>query len=283
MKNNVAEKEFELTRNKFENFLISLSKTWNFQRPLTESIIYSLFTGGKRYRPVLLIKAYELLSGKDASDEVFYFASAIECLHTYSLVHDDLPCMDDDDYRRGQLTSHKKFGEDIAVLTGDALLNMAYELVYSAIKLSGYNKNYIDAFGLFASVTGANGLISGQIADLAFQCEKATISEVEYIFSHKTCDLIVASIAIGAMIAGASYDLVNKMKEYAYNFGFAFQLADDLLDGKDDGCSVLSVVSEEKARQMLEDYTVKATNALDGIERVEFFKEFALLAKNRLK
>lgn len=282
MKNNV-QNEFDITREKFEKFLKCTSETLDSSRPLTESIIYSLFTGGKRYRPVLLIKAYETFSGKDADYSVYYFASAIESLHTYSLVHDDLPCMDDDDYRRGKLTCHKKFGEDIAVLTGDALLNLAYEFIHKAIVESNYNKNFIDAFGVFSMLTGARGLIDGQVADLNFSKQNATINDVEYIFRHKTCDLIVASIACGALLAGASDDVVEKAIEYAYNFGFAFQIADDILDGEsDDGCSILHVVDESKAKELLADYTQKAINALNGIENTEFFKEFALIAQNRI-
>lgn len=283
MKNNEVKKEFDVTRIKFESFLENLTKSWSFQRPLTESVVYSLFTGGKRYRPVLMIKAYEAFSGKEADEAILLFASAIEVLHTYSLVHDDLPCMDDDDYRRGQLTCHKKFGEDIAVLTGDALLNMAYELIFSAIKESGYNKNFIDAFGLFSTLTGAGGLIGGQVADLSFDKNSATIKDVEYIFTHKTCDLIAVALTCGAMLADASEEIVDGIKDYAYNFGFAFQIADDILDGESDGCSILSVVGEEKAKEMLAFYTQKAITALDGIENTQFFKEFALMAQNRIE
>ncbi len=277
-------KTFDKTRAEFERFLKKLSLDWNFPAPLCESMKYSLFTGGKRFRPVMLIEAYKAFCGK-TDETVFYLAAAVELLHTYSLVHDDLPCMDNDDYRRGKLTSHKKFGEDIAVLTGDALLNLAYETVFRAIEKSGYAKNVVKAGALFASLTGAGGLIAGQINDLRFARSGGDMAALTDIFRHKTCDLIAAAVLMGAVAANADENSVDAMKEYAYNFGFAFQIADDIIDGKDaDGCSVLKLTNETEARKLLADYTERAVRALGRISAdTKFFADFARIAKMRIE
>lgn len=276
-------KQFDNTLSVFENSLLSLSGSWNFISPLDESIRYSLFSGGKRIRPVMLLETYKLFRPLDAS--ALRFAAATEALHTYSLVHDDLPCMDNDDYRRGKPSSHKKFGENIAVLTGDALLNLAYELVFDAIELSPYREGAIKAGRTFAALTGAKGLIAGQIADLSFTREKRDFNDLEYVFRHKTCDLIVAAVKCGALAAGADEKSAAALEDYAYNFGFAFQLADDLLDGaEDEGCSSLKLYDENRVRKILADYTSRAVSALDKIDcDTRFLRYLAQISEKRLK
>lgn len=277
-------KTFDKTRAEFERFLKERSSTWSFPQPLCESMRYSLFTGGKRFRPVMLLEAYKAFAGK-TDETAFYLASAVEMLHTYSLVHDDLPCMDNDDYRRGKLTSHKKFGEDIAVLTGDALLNLAFETVFKAIEISGFSVNTVKAGAMFASLTGADGLIAGQVLDLRFSESGGDMSALNEIFRRKTCDLIAAAVLMGTISADADENDVAAMKEFAYNFGCAFQIADDIIDGGDaDGCSVLKLVSEAEARKMLDEYTERAIGALDKVNAdTKFFAEFALNAKTRVE
>ena len=267
----------------FEEFLLAEINGWTFSEPLTESMRYVLSTGGKRFRPVLFLATYEIFSGK-VDECALLFASAIEVLHTYSLVHDDLPCMDDDDYRRGQPTCHKKFGEDIAVLTGDALLNMAYELVFKAIEKSDRKERAIEAGKVFAMLTGADGLIGGQIDDLAFsELKSPCFDDIEKIFRRKTCNLIIASAKCGAILSGTSDSNVSLVSDFAYSFGFAFQIADDLLDGDDgDGCTILKVCGKESAEEMLSDYTLRAQSALEKIDaNVEVLIYFAKIAEKR--
>lgn len=277
-------KELENTREEFESALKKTAEDWNFPAPLADSMRYSLFTGGKRFRPVLFIETYKAFKGSvDAS--ALLFAQAVEALHTYSLVHDDLPCMDDDDFRRGQPTSHKKFGEHIAVLTGDALLNMAYELALGAAECASDKECALKACKRFAELTGASGLIVGQVADLSFSGPEAGFNALEYIYEHKTCDLIAAAVECAAILAGADNEAVAALKSYAYNFGFAFQLADDILDGSDcDGCSVLKLMTEADARALLGEYTRRAVAALQGVAAdTGFLAYFAEKAEKRLK
>lgn len=277
-------KELENTREAFERALKKTAEEWDFPAPLAQSMQYSLFTGGKRFRPVLFIETYKAFRGcVDAS--AMLFAQAVEVLHTYSLVHDDLPCMDNDDFRRGQLTSHKKFGEHIAVLTGDALLNMAFELALKAAEC-GLDKNCaLKACKRFAELTGASGLIAGQVADLSFSGRQADFKELEYIYAHKTCDLIAAAVECAAILAGADDGAIAALKSYAYNFGFAFQLADDIIDGNDcDGCSVLKIMPMSDARALLVDYTLRAVSSLQSVNAdTGFLAYFAEKAEKRLK
>lgn len=276
-------KEFNETRERFESYLAALFDGKKYPEPMSESMKYSLFTGGKRVRPVLTLQAYKAFTGR-IDDIALELAASVELLHTYSLVHDDLPCMDDDDYRRGQPTSHKKFGENIAVLTGDALLTAAFERFFAAASMSGNKERIVEAGYEFAHLTGANGLIAGQVRDLAFdKSTKQTLNEIEYIFRHKTCDLIIAAVKIGAIAGGADRKSVAAMENYAYNFGFAFQIADDYLDGdKQDGCTILKVIDKNEAKRLIKVYTDRAIKALDAIHAdVDFFREFALKAAAR--
>ncbi len=275
--------KFDNLRLEFENFLQREIETWTFSQPLLDSMKYVLTTGGKRFRPVLLLSSYEMINGK--IDEIaLTFALAIEVLHTYSLVHDDLPCMDDDDFRRGKPTCHKKFGEDIAVLTGDALLNMAYELVFRAIMKSEDKPHAIRAGEVFSHLTGADGLIGGQIDDLAFEkLKEPSFDDIEKIFRRKTCNLIVASAQCGAILAGADARNERLISEFAYSFGFAFQIADDILDGESaDGCTILKVFSKEVSEEMLSDYTLRAQSALEKLDyNSEFLAYFTKMAEKR--
>ena len=276
-------KEFNETRERFEAYLAAIFDEADYPEKIKESMKYSLFTSGKRVRPVLTLQAYKAFAGK-IDDTALELAAAVELLHTYSLVHDDLPCMDNDDYRRGQLTSHKKFGEDMAVLTGDALLTAAFERIFAAALISGDKARIAEAGYEFARLTGAGGLIAGQVRDLAFENDpKHTLGEIEYIFRHKTCDLIIAAVKIGAIAGGADKRSVAAMENYAYDFGFAFQVADDYLDGDDqDGCTILKVVSKDEAKKLIEVYTEKAIKSLEEANAdTEFFREFALRAAKR--
>ena len=275
--------QFEEIRISFEEFLKKKTDEWSFAYPLGEAMKYSLFTGGKRYRPVLLLSAYKAFCG-GISESAYLFAMAVETLHTYSLIHDDLPCMDNDDFRRGMPTCHKEYGETIATLAGDALLNQTYELLFKAIEVSGNDKKAIEASSLFASLTGADGLIGGQVRDLNFS-DSDGFEGLEFIYKRKTCNLIIAAITCGAILGGASKTEGDVMRDFAYNFGFAFQIADDLLDGEQqDGCNILRLMEENKARELLAAYSANAIKELEKIDKdMEFFKQFTLIAEKRAK
>ena len=275
--------QFEKIKNSFEEFLKEETNKWDFVLPLGEANKYWIFTGGKRYRPVLLLSAFNAFGGENR-EVANLFALAVETLHTYSLIHDDLPCMDNDDYRRGVPTCHKVYGETIATLAGDALLNYTYELLFRAIKVSKNDSKIIEAASIFSSLTGADGLIGGQVKDLNFDASEG-FNALEFIYQRKTCNLIIASIVCGAIIGGASKSEWGVMRDFAYNFGFAFQIADDLLDDEEqDGCSILRIYDREQAEIMLAEYSNKAITELSKIDRdLEFFKDFTLIAEKRVK
>ncbi|HHT08050.1 MAG: polyprenyl synthetase family protein [Christensenellales bacterium] len=190
---------------------------------LAQAMRYSLLAGGKRLRPVLLLAAYGSLH--DDLTPALPFAVAVECIHTYSLVHDDLPAMDDDDLRRGKPTNHKVFGEAMAILAGDALLNLAFELM-SESKLP----RAMDVIKIIASRSGAAGMIAGQTADILMSNQPADQDMVRYIHQHKTADLITAPVLAGLTLAQADEQQLHSGQIYAGNLGIAFQITDDLLD-----------------------------------------------------
>lgn len=182
---------------------------------------YSVFAGGKRLRPILAIAVFELLGGK--GEKILLPACALELIHTYSLIHDDLPCMDDDDLRRGKPTLHKVFGEGIAVLAGDALHALAFELLISTKRP--------DVALEVAKAIGTKGMIGGQVADLEAEGKyRITLPQVKYIHQHKTGALIKGSVMTGALLADASPKKLSKLSEFGQNIGLAFQIIDDILD-----------------------------------------------------
>lgn len=187
---------------------------------------YSLFAGGKRMRPVLTLAAAEACGGK--LEAAFPAACAVECIHTYSLIHDDLPCMDDDDLRRGRPTNHKVFGEGVAVLAGDALLTVAFEILAQASPTSRYSAaaQVIE----LAHASGSKWLIGGQVADLEGEGKKLTGTELRYIHRCKTAALLTASLRLGAMSANATESRLTAITDFGQNLGLAFQVIDDILD-----------------------------------------------------
>jgi geranylgeranyl diphosphate synthase, type II len=187
---------------------------------------YSLFAGGKRMRPVLTLAAAEACGGK--VEAALPAACAVECIHTYSLIHDDLPCMDDDDLRRGRPTNHKVFGEGIAVLAGDALLTIAFEILASAAATPRYS--VAAQVRELATASGSQWLIGGQVADLEGEGRKLTGSELRYIHRCKTAALLTASIRLGAMSANATPARLKAMTDFGQSLGLAFQVIDDILD-----------------------------------------------------
>jgi len=191
-----------------------------------EAMRYSLFAGGKRLRPILCLAAAEACGGR--LQRALPLAAAIECIHTYSLVHDDLPSMDNDDFRRGRPTCHRMFGEGIAVLAGDALLTIAFEIVSRAAPTSRY-----DMATLLREVSVAAGsqkLIAGQVADLEGEGKKVNRSQLRYIHENKTAAILTTAVRLGAMSANATSKQLNAISEFGRSLGLAFQVVDDILD-----------------------------------------------------
>jgi len=208
----------------------ALDKSLPIEKPekIYEAMRYSLLAGGKRLRPILCLAVAELLG--QTQDVAMPTACALEMIHTMSLIHDDLPAMDNDDYRRGRLTNHKVYGEDIAILAGDGLLAYAFEFV--AIKTSSIpSERIVKVLAILGKAVGANGLVGGQVLDL--ECEgkaDVTADTLSFIHRRKTGALLEACVASGAVLAGASEDDLARLSVYAQNIGLAFQIVDDILD-----------------------------------------------------
>ncbi|AFY93689.1 geranylgeranyl diphosphate synthase CrtE [Chamaesiphon minutus] len=193
-----------------------------------DAMRYSLLAGGKRLRPMLCLASCELIGG--SLDSVMPMACALEMVHTMSLIHDDLPAMDDDDYRRGKLTNHKVYGEDIAILAGDGLL--AYSFEYIATQTQGVSADRVlKAIAHLAKAVGANGLVGGQVVDLESEGKPdISVETLTYIHNHKTGALLKACVVCGAILAGATEAQLEKLSKFAHNIGLAFQIIDDILD-----------------------------------------------------
>ncbi|MFH1625583.1 MAG: polyprenyl synthetase family protein, partial [Pseudomonadota bacterium] len=211
---------------------------------------YSLFAGGKRLRPILTIASCEAVGGD--TDCVLPFGCAIELIHTYSLIHDDLPAMDDDDYRRGSLTNHKVYGEAAAILAGDSLLTEAFRLITDSKIISLHNpKTVLDVINDIASAAGAYGMVGGQMVDVESEGKDVSLSDLEYIHTHKTGALISVSVRTGAKLGKGTEEDVESLSKYGETIGLAFQIVDDVLNVEGDagllGKSVGSDVEKKKA------------------------------------
>lgn len=193
-----------------------------------EAMRYSLLAGGKRLRPILCLATCELVGG--TIEAAMPTACALEMIHTMSLIHDDLPAMDNDDYRRGKLTNHKKFGEDIAILAGDGLLSYAFE--YVAFQTQGVSPSQVlKVIAKLGQAVGATGLVGGQVVDLASEGNPdISLETLNYIHTHKTGALLEACVVTGAMLGEAPEEELAGLSRYAYNIGLAFQIVDDILD-----------------------------------------------------
>lgn len=204
-----------------------LPKESAMPRTIHRAMRYSLFAGGKRMRPVLCLAAARACGIRRTAD-VLPAACALECVHTYSLIHDDLPCMDDDDMRRGRPTSHKVFGEGVAVLAGDALLTVAFEILARTKETPRYRTS--DYVGELARAAGSRFLIGGQVADLEAEKRESTFKELRFIHRGKTAAMVVCSLKLGAMAANATPRVVGILEKFGENLGLAFQVVDDILD-----------------------------------------------------
>jgi len=244
-------------------------------RPVTihKAMRYSLFAGGKRMRPALCLAAAEACGGSDAA--ALPLACAVECIHTYSLIHDDLPAMDNDDFRRGKPTNHKVFGDGIAVLAGDALLTQAFEIAAQAKGWPRYPHRTIILE--IAKASGSLQLVAGQVADLEGEGRKISANELRYIHERKTSALLCCSVRLGGMSANCTAAQLKALTDFGYHVGLAFQVIDDILDvtqtseqlGKTAGKDTKSqkatypaIVGLEKSRKIAQQLTDKAFAAL---------------------
>lgn len=265
------------------------------EKVLNQSMEYSLMAGGKRIRPVLILASYELF--KDDFEKVLPFAIAMEMIHTFSLIHDDLPGIDNDDYRRGKLTNHKKFNEATAILAGDNLLNYAYNLIINDIINNGEDKDK-KLQALKELSFGVDRMIAGEYVDTEFEGKEISSQYLEYMHENKTGALIKASVRIGAIMAGASQADIEKLTIYAERIGLAFQVKDDILseigDSKELGkpvgndrergkCTYTTKYGLEKAQEMLKSITEEAISTVSEFNNSDFLKELALYIANRNK
>jgi len=194
-----------------------------------EAMRYSLFAGGKRIRPILCIAGAEAVGG--SAHDVLGIACALELIHSYSLIHDDLPAMDDDDFRRGKPTNHKVFGEAVAILAGDGLLTLAFNLMARfGLEKPKEKDTILRAIDLIASAAGCKGMVGGQVVDITYEGKKPDPTVVEYIHRHKTGALIAASVTSGTILAGGSEEEIRSANRYGQEIGLAFQIADDILN-----------------------------------------------------
>jgi geranylgeranyl diphosphate synthase, type II len=220
----------------------------SYPQAIFQAMRYSVFAGGKRVRPILAIAAAETIGG--TADDVLPLACALECIHTYSLIHDDLPALDNDDYRRGRLTNHKVFGEANAILAGDALLTFAFELMGEARHWKQFvPARVVQVMQEVAYAIGTFGMIGGQVVDLQMEGKDVDLPTLQYIHAHKTGALIRASVRSGAILCGGSPAEVEALTHYGRHIGLAFQIMDDILDVRGDEQLMGKAVRKDAARQ----------------------------------
>lgn len=255
-----------------------LPSTRTYPYLIHEAMAYTVFAGGKRLRPILAISTIETLDGDES--RAMPTACAIELVHNSTLIHDDLPCMDDDDYRRGKPTNHKVFGEAVALLAGDALLNLAVGLIALHQPVLGVsNEKTLAVIREISNATGTSGVIGGQVVDIKPDNGKPKAETLEYISAHKTAALIRVAVRSGAILGDASEDELSALTQYSENIGTAFQIADDILDEVQDRDSkkspgsvsgngkltYVSVFGLEQSKRLARDKVEKGIAALDRL------------------
>ena len=276
-----------------------LPKEEGLQKIICEAMNYSVLGGGKRLRPVMMKATYELFGGK--GEVIKPFMAALEMIHTYSLVHDDLPAMDNDDFRRGRATTHVKYNEAIAILAGDGLLNYAFETAIKAFEYEEDAKLVAKAMKVLAAKAGIYGMIGGQTVDIESESGNQILNEETLIFIHKnkTAALIECAMMIGAILAGASEDEVNAVEKIAYNIGIAFQIQDDILDvignqevlgkpigsdAKNDKLTYVSLKGLDVAKEDVAKISKEAISSIETFEKEEhFLSELAVYLIDREK
>ncbi len=241
---------------------------------LREAMRYSLFAGGKRLRPVLLLEAYALHGGRDPEKEALPLACSLEMIHTFTLIHDDLPAMDNDDFRRGRPTNHRVFGEAMAILAGDALFNQAF---VTALQSRIPPDRLLRVLRILTEKSGLEGVIGGQVYDLEGEGAEPTLEGVLRIHERKTAALIQAPLMMGAVAAGAGEEEVSRMERVGYHMGLAFQMVDDYLDEVGDAATLGKTPGKDREQGKL---TYPAVRGLEGTledARMEMDRAWALL------
>ncbi len=262
-----------------ENIKDFLPKNATYQKTIQEAMEYSLMAGGKRLRPMIMWETYKMYGGKDKT-VVLPFMAAIEMIHTYSLVHDDLPAMDNDEYRRGRKTTHIVYGEDMGILAGDALLNYAYETAALSLIDGGNIQAKAKAIQILSNKAGLFGMLGGQVVDVENTGKPLSEDMLTFIYSLKTGALIEAAFMTGATLAGAAVSNVEALEKVGKNIGMAFQIQDDILDitstteelgkpihsdEKNDKFTYVSVYGMDRAVQAVKDYSEAALNILNNL------------------
>lgn len=277
------------------NLLVELRRTKSLDEKIMQAMEYSLMAGGKRLRPILLMAAADSIN--NSGEKYLQVASALEMIHTYSLIHDDLPAMDNDDYRRGKLTNHKVFGEAMAILAGDALLTLAFEV---ALRQKDVPSEILFAvFEEISKASGVAGMVGGQVIDLRSEGVQIDLATLKKMHTGKTGALFKAAIRCGALLAQAPADKLDALTRYAENFGLAFQITDDILDvegdakilgkatgsdAKNNKSTYVSLTSLEEAKKLAQATVDDALAALEvfGTE-ADFLRELVRYLIGRKK
>lgn len=281
--------------NDIENYLSNFCKDDNcIQKSVIDAMKYSLMAGGKRIRPVLMLEFYKVCGGKD---NIIPIACSIEMIHTFSLIHDDLPCMDNDDFRRGKPSCHKQFGQAIALLAGDALNTLPFEVISGEAEAG--NISYMTAVKLInelSKAVGVNGMIGGQVIDIEHDNKPIDINMLKTLDRLKTGALIIAAVKMGCILADADNEKIQLAQKYAENIGLAFQVIDDILDvtssfeklGKpinSDKCqqktTFVSVYGLDKAKQIADNLTQEALHILEQFNNNTFLIDITKMLLSR--
>ena len=274
-----------------------LPKEEGYQKTIMEAMNYSVLAGGKRLRPMLMQETYRLFGGR--SEVIEPFMAAIEMIHTYSLVHDDLPAMDNDEYRRGKKTTHAVYGEAMGILAGDALLNYAYETAARAFAMEPGNPGVCQAFQILTAKAGIYGMVGGQTVDVESEGKPdMTKEKLDFIYRLKTSALIEGAMLAGAVLAGATQGEQKIIEQTAGEVGLAFQIQDDILDvtstdeelGKPTGSdrekeknTFVSLLGLDRSRELVAELTAQAISALDGFASPDFLVWLANTLAQRTK
>ncbi|MCD8132810.1 MAG: polyprenyl synthetase family protein [Clostridiales bacterium] len=239
-----------------------LPEACGYQKTVIEAMNYSFLAGGKRLRPMLMQETWRLFGGSGRVVEPFM--AAVEMIHTYSLIHDDLPAMDDDEYRRGRKTTHVVYGEAMGILAGDGLLNLAYETALTALNLEPGNPNVAKALQILARHAGIYGMLGGQVADVESEGRPVEREKLDFIYELKTGALIEASMLIGAVLAGADERQQEMIARAAADVGLAFQIQDDILDVAGDQAVIGKPVGSDEKNQKTTYVTLRGLEAASG-------------------
>lgn len=255
-----------------------LPKEEGRQKIILEAMNYSVKAGGKRLRPLLMLETAKIFG--ENVENVYPFMAALEMIHTYSLVHDDLPAMDNDEFRRGKKTTHAKYGEDLGILAGDGLLNMAYEVMSNAVLEAEDPYSALRAMAVIAKKAGVYGMVGGQTVDVINEGKEMDLDTIMYIHNLKTAALIEAAMIAGAILSGATQNEIDTIEKIAKNIGIAFQIQDDILDvtstteilgkpvhsdEKNQKTTYVSICGINKSKEDVEKYSKEAMDMLDEL------------------